>query len=74
MMKWLAIAGIGIIFALLGLLWFLQGTGIVYLPPILCFANCEPITEPSLLWAIVGAIAFILGIFLVRTGIRRKIR
>jgi hypothetical protein len=71
-MKWIATTFVGIVFALLGLLWFLQGTGIVYLRPILCFANCEPVTEPSLTWTIVGAIAFLLGLFLIRTGIKFK--
>jgi hypothetical protein len=63
---------LGTTITLLGLLWFLQGTGIIYLPPILCVANCEPITEPSLIWAISGAIALILGVLLVRTGVKPK--
>lgn len=70
MLKILSI--IGILITLLGLLWFLQGTGLIYVPPILCVANCEPITEPSLVWAISGAIAFILGVLLIRTGVKRN--
>lgn len=72
-MKWLAaaLAFVGIIIALLGLLWFLQGTGILIIPPILCVAECEPVTEPSLTWTVAGAIAFLLGAFLVRTGVKR---
>lgn len=66
------VAIIGVIIALLGLLWFLQGTGILYVPPILCVANCEPVTGPSLVWAISGAIALILGVLLVRTGLKPK--
>jgi hypothetical protein len=66
------VAIIGIIITLLGLLWFLQGTGIIVIPPILCVANCEPLTGPSLIWAISGAITFIIGVLLIRTGVKRK--
>lgn len=50
-----------IIAALLGGLWLLQGLGIVHLRPILCFADCAPVQGPSALWAVVGAIALIVG-------------
>jgi hypothetical protein len=52
-----------IIAVLLGGLWLLQGLGIVQLGPILCFADCAPIQEPSLTWAVVGAIALAVGGF-----------
>lgn len=55
----------GVIAILLGLLWFLQGSDIVHLQPILCFANCEPITGKSLLWQAIGAITFVVGIILI---------
>jgi len=71
-MKRFAAMFVGIIVTLLGLLWFLQGTGIIHLRPILCVANCEPITEPSLIWAVIGAVAFVAGVFLIRVGVRRK--
>ena len=45
----------GLIAALLGGLWLLQGLGIVYLRPILCFADCVPVQGPSATWAIIGA-------------------
>jgi hypothetical protein len=62
---------VGIIFILLGLLWFLQGSDIIRLRPILCVANCEPLTGRSLLWQVVGAIAFLGGIVSISQGIRR---
>ena len=71
-MKRYAAIFFGIIVTLLGLLWFLQGTGIIHLRPILCVANREPITEPSLVWAVIGAVAFVAGVFLIRLGVRRK--
>jgi hypothetical protein len=56
----------GIVIALLGLLWFLQGAGILNIAPILCFANCEPITGGSLVWAIIGLLFFIMGTVLIK--------
>lgn len=63
---------IGTIAACLGLLWFLQGADIVHIKPILCFANCKPITGKSLSWQIVGAITFIVGIAVAIIAVRRK--
>lgn len=63
--KYVAILIVGVILVLLGLLWFLQGSDIVHLKPLLCFADCEPITGKSPLWQAIGAITFIVGIVLV---------
>jgi hypothetical protein len=71
-MKHIALLVVGGVLALLGSLWFLQGTGIVHLTPILCVAACEPVTGTSPLWAIIGAIAFVGGILLMRRSIGRK--
>lgn len=70
--KRIVILVVGVILALLGSLWFLQGTGIVHLSPIMCVAECEPITGTSLLWAVIGAMVFVGGIFLIRVSLRRK--
>jgi ubiquinone/menaquinone biosynthesis C-methylase UbiE len=56
---------IGVIIALLGLLWFLQGAAIVRMCPVLCFVDCECVLGGSTFWEVVGAIAFIVGIILV---------
>jgi hypothetical protein len=63
--KQLAAGLVGVIVALLGLLWFLQGTGILLLCPVLCFVDCECVMGGSLFWEAVGAIAFIIGIIIV---------
>lgn len=63
---------IGIIFISLGSLWFLQGSDIVHLNPILCFANCEPITGKSILWQIIGVVFAVLGIFIIYKNIKQK--
>jgi len=70
--KYTAILIIGVILAFLGLLWFLQGSDIVHLKPILCFANCEPITGKSPLWQAVGAIICFAGAVLISKSLRRK--
>jgi hypothetical protein len=69
--KQLAAALVGVIVTLLGLLWFLQGAGILLLCPVLCFVDCECVTGGSPFWEAVGAIAFIIGIIIVGVSVRR---
>lgn len=72
--KWLRLGAIfiGIVMVLLGLLWLLQGVGVIQMCPVLCFANCECITGGSLTWAIIGAVVFIIGLTVVYKSFRSK--
>lgn len=45
----------------LGGLWLLQGTGLVHVRPILCFADCVEIQGPSTTWTIVGLLVAAAG-------------
>ncbi len=56
----------------LGILWFVQGLGIVQIEPLLCVSNCEPISDPSMTWTVVGVVTTVLGIVLVRFGFRHR--
>jgi hypothetical protein len=56
---------IGITVVLLGLLWFLQGIGIIQMCLILCFVDYECVRDESLLWETVGAIILIIGMIFV---------
>ena len=71
-LKKTAVTGAGVITALLGLMWFLQGAGILLLCPVLCFADCGCITGGSPFWEATGAIAFVMGIVIVGVGIGRN--
>ncbi len=51
----------GLIAALLGGLWLLQGLGIVHIRRILCFADCAPLQAPSATWAAIGALLLLAG-------------
>lgn len=62
---------LSVILALLGLLWFLQGSDLVHMKPILCFANCEPITGGSLQWQIIGAAVFAIGVFFIYRSFKK---
>ncbi len=62
---------LGAIVALLGMLWVVQGLGIVQIGPVLCVADCEPITGRSAQWTVIGAIALFVGIVGIRAGLRR---
>ncbi len=69
--KQIAGALIGAFIAFLGLLWSLQGTGILQIRPVYCVTNCEEIMGVSPFWAIAGAIVFITGIILIVISVRR---
>lgn len=62
---------VGAFVGLLGLLWLVQGVGLVEMRPILCVANCEPITGGSVTWAVVGSITLVVGAAIVWVGLRR---
>lgn len=64
---------VGVIATLLGILWFLQGTGILRLCPVLCFADCECVTGGSTFWLVAGGITFVIGAVMASMG-ARKIR
>ena len=72
-MKLIALV-LGVIFALLGGLWLLQGLGLVHLRPILCFVDCVPIQEPSLTWAIIGFASLLLGSIVVLYSLKHHLR
>ena len=57
--------------ALLGLLWFLQGSDLIHMKPLLCFADCEPITGKSVQWQIIGAITFVVSTFIIYVSLKR---
>lgn len=51
---------IGVVVALLGLFWTLQGAGVVHVRPILCVSHCKPVTKSNT-WLLVGAITCAAG-------------
>jgi hypothetical protein len=55
----------GLVMALLGGLWLLQGLGIVQMRPILCFADCAFIQGRSTTWTAVGAVVLAIGGYLI---------
>ena len=69
-LKRIAVVLAGATAALLGMLWFLQGTGMLRICPILCFADCECVTGGSIFWMAAGAVAFIAGVIAVGKGIK----
>ncbi len=62
-------AVVGIVLAMLGLLWFLQGTGLVRICPVLCFADCECVEGGSQFWLIAGAITALIGVVLAGVSV-----
>ncbi len=62
---------LGPIVTILGTLWLVQGLGILQIGPVLCVADCEPITGRSMQWTVIGVIALIAGIAISGAGLRR---
>lgn len=56
---------VGVILTALGLLWAAQGADLIQIKPILCLANCEPITDGSTLWLFIGFITTAIGLVLL---------
>jgi hypothetical protein len=61
----------GIILILLGLLWSLQGAGLLQMKPIFCMADCEPIVGRSMVWLVIGVATSIVGLGLL-VSLKRK--
>ena len=55
----------GVVLVLLGLLWALQGADLIRIKPILCVANCEPMTGGSSLWLLIGIVTIAIGLLLL---------
>ena len=70
-MKWIIVI-VGVILALLGGLWLVQGLGLVTIAPILCVADCEPLEGPSTGWAIAGAATLLVGLAAIWLPLRRR--
>lgn len=62
---------ISVVAILLGGLWLLQGLGLVHIRPILCFANCEPVSTG---WVIAGLVVMLVGISGIVRSARRHSR
>jgi hypothetical protein len=63
---------VGMVLILLGLLWILQGADVVRIRPILCLANCQPITGGSPLWLAIGVVTSAVGLRVVGVLRRRR--
>jgi hypothetical protein len=70
--KNIALIIFGIILSLLGILWFLQGSDLVHINPILCFADCTPITGKSATWQIAGGVVFVIGVVILSTCLKNS--
>lgn len=62
----------GVVIALLGAFWLLQGLGLVTVKPLLCVADCRPVEGPAPGWSLAGLVALALGIAGIRIGAARR--
>ncbi len=72
-MRWTWTAGLvaGAAVMGLGVLWFLQGSDLVHIEPVLCVGECEPMVGHRPGWQIAGAGAAAAGAALLTVTARR---
>ena len=64
MLKAVKIA-VGLLLTALGVLWTLQGSDLIRIEPILCFADCEPLVGGSSGWVVAGLVSLAIGLFIL---------
>jgi ABC-type transport system involved in cytochrome c biogenesis permease subunit len=62
---------VGVVVALLGGLWLLQGLGLVHLEPVACVTACETLEGPSLMWTAIGFAVLTVGLLAIFYGLKR---
>lgn len=65
----LLLTGLGAI--ALGALWFLQGSDLVHIQPVLCAADCEPVVGHQPVWQLAGAVAILTGTLASLAALRK---
>ncbi|MFF3665897.1 hypothetical protein [Microtetraspora malaysiensis] len=64
----------GTVLTLLGLLWTLQGADLVRIQPILCVAECQPVTGGSPVWLAIGVVTVVVGLWVLGVPRRRRVK
>jgi hypothetical protein len=72
-MRWVwALAGVvGLAAVGVGVLWILQGSDVLHLNPVLCAADCRPVTGHQPAWQVAGAVTAALGVGAVVLAVRK---
>ncbi len=62
-MRWVlaAVQVLGVVLFAVGALWLLQGSDLVHLDPVLCAADCAPVSGWHPGWQLAGAAAMGVG-------------
>lgn len=69
---WTSVSVLGVGVGALGALWFLQGSDLVHIDPILCVGDCEPVVGHHPRWQIAGAAAVAGGALITTLAVRRR--
>lgn len=68
---WMSISMTGLVVGGVGLLWFLQGSDLVHIEPILCVGDCEPIAGHHPEWQVAGGVALLTGALASTLAVRK---
>jgi len=69
---WRSVAVLGTGMGALGVLWFLQGSDLVHIDPILCVGDCEPVIGHHPTWQVAGAGAVAVGATVAALAVRKS--
>src|SRR5262245_30269384 len=71
---WRRVAGAvgGTVMTLLGLLWVVQGADLIRIRPILCVAECKPVTGGSVGWFALGVLTLLGGLWVLSRRLRPR--
>lgn len=68
---WAVVAVLGTVVGALGMVWFLQGSDLVHLEPVLCVAECQPVVGHQPTWQAAGAGAILAGAAVTTLAVRK---
>lgn len=68
---WACVGVLGLGVGALGTLWFLQGSDLVHIDPILCVGDCQPVVGHQPTWQVAGAGAVAVGASVTAVAARR---
>lgn len=69
---WWVGAALGLVLIGIGALWFLQGSNLVHIQPVMCVGDCRPVIGHQLAWQVAGGAVVLIGALAVEAA-RRKL-
>jgi hypothetical protein len=69
--SWIMVSLLGLAVTALGTLWFLQGSDLLHIEPILCATDCDPVGGHQPAWQLAGLAAVLAGMLATTLALRK---